>query len=318
MSRKTRALVIGLGTATLACLAVLAWIWAVWGDLPAQVVTHWGGGGRPDGFTPRDEALFLPLIGLAIALGTGALVIGVTPGKSGSLNGVTGLTAGLGVFLAAVMGGTVALQAGGTQPVRLSVWWMVLAVAVSVIVGLLAARALGPRPPRPVATTIPAASSGVLAPRGRAWSSDVSLHPAFLLLLLIPLALILTVGLGLGEWFTPLLVLLIIGGIGAVTWRWHLAIDQSGFSCRAAVGWPNVRIPLTEIESAEALRDVSLFTYGGPGLRVGRSGSALMLRGGEAVKLNLSDGTEFLVTTPDAGVGAALINQLAVEQRSRA
>ncbi|MGO9672471.1 MAG: hypothetical protein ACLPS1_28540, partial [Streptosporangiaceae bacterium] len=70
--------------------------------------------------------------------------------------------------------------------------------------------------------------------------------------------------------------------------------------------------PLPRITAAERI-DLKPMQWGGWGYRGSRTAfgrAAVVLRGGDAIRLRLTDGSEFAVTVDDAATGAALLTDL--------
>ncbi len=76
-------------------------------------------------------------------------------------------------------------------------------------------------------------------------------------------------------------------------------------------GVPKMRIPLSEIEDAEAI-DVRPMRWGGWGYRwvPWKRATAVVLRGGPGLKLTRAGGRTFVVTVDEAGRAAAVLNDL--------
>ena len=134
------------------------------------------------------------------------------------------------------------------------------------------------------------------------------------------------------AWWLPL-VLIAIGVILAVSARslvgaipaallllvylafgWiKVTVDVRGLQIRYGVlPRPVTSVPLDDIRRAERV-DLAPFEWGGWGYRGSRkvfSRAAVVLRGGDAIKLQLTDGSEFAVTVDDAATGAALLSDL--------
>jgi hypothetical protein len=92
----------------------------------------------------------------------------------------------------------------------------------------------------------------------------------------------------------------------------RVLIDDDGLKVfYGAWGWPVTWIQLEEIEQVYAI-DVKPMSWGGWGYRgmlslFGRA--AVVLRGGEGLRLDLSRGRIFVVTVDDASTGAAVLAQ---------
>lgn len=317
MARRLRALAVGMGFAVLATSLVSLWVLAVFDRLPEQVATHWGITG-PDGFAPRSSVWESLRLSLALTLVLGLVFVFTMPANGRSANVSAGITAGLGTFFGLLFGGTVALQAsfGADHPLLLHIWWLAPALLLALGVGILAGRVVGTAPPRPPATGIPPRSARMPErDHRRSWQSKVDLHPAVWLILLVPLAIFVIIGVGVGSWILPVVMTAVVAAPLAGVWRWHVIVDAKGLTCRNFLGWPTLHHALAEIEIAESIDFVGAFTYGGPGLRITRKGERLVLRGGQALRVELSDGTDFIVTVQEADVAAKLLNTLIADQR---
>jgi lysylphosphatidylglycerol synthetase-like protein (DUF2156 family) len=103
-----------------------------------------------------------------------------------------------------------------------------------------------------------------------------------------------------------LLVYLALGWI-------RVSVDARGLRIRYGVApWPVTSVPLDDIRRAERI-DLRPLEWGGWGYRGSRRAfrrAAVVLRGGDAIKLQLTDGSEFAVTVNDAATGAALLTDL--------
>lgn len=320
MQRKVKALLVGMGISVLVALAISGWIWAVYDRLPDELVTHWGLHGA-DSFAPRSEAWAALPFALALSLALGLVLVALLPATGRNLNFIAGMTASVGTLLAGVTGGTVALQAGRApdDPLLTHALWLPPLILVAALLGILASRFVGPPPPRPDATRVPSPATRLRdRDRTRDWKGTVDMHPGMAAILLIPLVLFVIIGVAMGSWALPLTLTLVLAVFLASTWRWHLRVDDDGLTCRGMLGWPSVHHPLREIEEATTVDHVGSFTFGGPGLRNTREGERLAVRSGPALRLELSDGTDFIVTTPDADRAARVLNTRIAEQREAA
>ena len=138
------------------------------------------------------------------------------------------------------------------------------------------------------------------------------------------------------AWWLPL-VLIAIGVILAVSARslvgaipaallllvylafgWiKVTVDVRGLQIRYGVlPRPVTSVPLDDIRRAERI-DLAPLQWGGWGYRGSRKAfgrAAVVLRGGDAIKLQLTDGGEFAVTVDDAATGAALLADLLAQE----
>ena len=134
------------------------------------------------------------------------------------------------------------------------------------------------------------------------------------------------------AWWLPL-VLIAIGVILAVSARslvgaipaallllvylafgWiRVSVDVRGLRIRyGLLPRPVTSVPLGDIRRVERI-DLAPLEWGGWGYRGSRKAfgrAAVVLRSGDAIKLQLTDGSEFAVTVDDAATGAALLSDL--------
>jgi hypothetical protein len=93
----------------------------------------------------------------------------------------------------------------------------------------------------------------------------------------------------------------------------RVSVDARGLRIRYGVlPWPVTSVPLDDIRRAERI-DLAPLEWGGWGYRGSRKAfrrAAVVLRSGDAIKLQLTDGREFAVTVDDAATGAALLADL--------
>jgi hypothetical protein len=131
------------------------------------------------------------------------------------------------------------------------------------------------------------------------------------------------------AWWLPL-VLIAIGVVVAVSARsaagalpsavlllvylafgWiRVSVDARGVRIRyGLLPRPVTSVPLDQIGQAERI-DLRPLEWGGWGYRGSRKAfrrAAVVLRSGDAIKLKLTDGSEFAVTVDDAATGVALL-----------
>jgi hypothetical protein len=93
----------------------------------------------------------------------------------------------------------------------------------------------------------------------------------------------------------------------------RVSVDARGLRIRyGLLPRPVTSVPLDNIRRAERI-DLAPLQWGGWGYRGSRKAfgrAAVVLRSGDAIKLQLTDGSEFAVTVDDAATGAALLADL--------
>ena len=80
---------------------------------------------------------------------------------------------------------------------------------------------------------------------------------------------------------------------------------------------PRKRIKLSEITVVHVKEIRPFRNFGGWGYRFNGVASGVVLRAGDAVVVELTNGTEFVVTVDDAHTAAALLNSLAERARTK-
>jgi hypothetical protein len=246
---------------------------------------------------------------------------------------VTGVLVGVPVMLAALNAFTLLPQSSrfGHEPSApagpMAEWSLVAALAVAMVSGVLAARAVSGGP---VVTVTDAPSQDAPRLAGAAepsasltWEGSAGSR-APLLVLLVPTGLVAALGaveaasgggfgllLGLGL-FVVLVDVLVAGMLFI-----RVRVDADGLVVRSAVpGLRSVRrlrlhVPLAQIREARVVDVHPLGDFGGWGYRVGTGGrSGFVLRAGEALEVHRGDGGRLVVTVEGAGDAAATLNSL--------
>jgi hypothetical protein len=293
-------------------LAALAWR----DRLPAGVASHVGPGGLVDGVAPAGA-----FAATALAVGAGLTVLWGLLARNVRRN-----PAGLRVVVAAATG-TAALLAAGPgvllvgsldRAALLGVpapGWLLPLLAVALGGGSLLGWALArdPAPAEARQSPPPDAPRVELPEGGRAVWTRVVVAPPMLVgaVALAALGVALTATVGPGAGVAPLVGAALL----ATTTSVRVTVDHTGVSVRpTVVPRPRVHVPLARVVRA-GRSDVRARELGGWGLRVRGERTAVVLRSGEALDLELADGSRFLATVDDAATAAALVNTLA--ERSR-
>ena len=118
------------------------------------------------------------------------------------------------------------------------------------------------------------------------------------------------VGAGLAQWSWITVALVAVGLIVLVFAEVRLTIGSRG--AVVSMGWLGIpwrTIPIESIAGGD-VEKVSPISYGGWGYR-GRPGvRAIIVRGGEGIRLHRRDKPDLVVTVGDAATGAAVINSM--------
>ncbi|WP_229074678.1 DUF1648 domain-containing protein [Actinoplanes sp. DH11] len=295
---------------------VTAGSWVLWSDrLPSRIATHWSGSGPADGFSPA-TGFWLGALIAGLVAGIAAVVAAAIddrriedPAARVRRTATTRATL--------ILGGSVAGAAAGmwvatahatlTDPADPRLGWrfglFLLGLAWGGVIRLIA----GP-PPRIDVPAAPPVDALDLGPTERAAFSTTLRSPLLLGVLLAATAVMLALAATVQPvlWLAcpvPLIAALVSGQV-------RVTADRRGLRLVAGFAGITVKhIPLERIVRAEAA-DINPAAWGGWGYRVTPGRSALVLRGGPGLVLDLRDGRRFAVTMPDPRTPAALLNGL--------
>lgn len=295
-------------------------------SMPDPVATHWGPGGQPNGFGP---AWVSPVLTVALGLVLPALIAvtvlpGLRRGHRGAAYRFLGATAlALAVLAAVLMTWTFAMQAGleSAEDAPSATVPLIVGFAASVLAGV-AGWFLQPAQQTAGEPSLPVAPLS-LAPGERAvWmQTTTSSRPA---VVAITAAILLVAGITIWlaftaepavAWITGIVTVLLIAA-AASTLSFAVRVDDSGLTVTSVLGLPRFHVPLDEVEAVRATSVIPMADFGGWGIRYLPGRFGVVLRSGEAIEVARRSGRLFVVTAPDAGTGAALLE--ALSQRARA
>ncbi|MEU4564931.1 DUF1648 domain-containing protein [Actinoplanes sp. NPDC023936] len=317
-------------------------------ELPERIATHWSGSGTADGFSSTTGfwAAMLTTGILAGVLGLVAAAMAThhpeqptrdekpaqsgdparnpeAAGKAGpagnaasagnAARDVRRVAVGRGLLVAAgaVAGGSAGVwvataAASLADPADPRLGWrfayLFLGMAWALVVWLIAGKA-----PRIDVPAEPPVDALALGPTERAAFSTTLRSPLlFGSTLLAAAALAAGAALGTsGLWLAVPVLLALAFALGRV----RITADRRGLRVVTGVGVTIKHVALTDIVSAEAA-EINPTEWGGWGYRVLPGRSALVLRGGPGLVVNLRDGRRFAVTLDDPRTPAALLNGL--------
>ena len=282
---------------------------ATWTRLPDPLATHWGLSGTPNGSMPKLAAFVL----FAGATVLAAIAARVAMHRERGIAQLAGAAAFAGVLFAAL--GVVTVVANLDAPR----WQDARAVGIPLALACCAlawgAAALVSRAARTL-ERMPAATSALpsigLGPTERAvWSAGAKNRALFVVALFVAVGGVTAWASG-GSWIevsTCAACAVLVTGITEI----HVRVDERAL--RIAFGplrFPRMSIAVDRIEHAEKMT-VAPMANGGWGYRgsltaFGRA--AVVVRGGEGLRLALRDHKTMIVTVDDAETGAGLINDL--------
>jgi uncharacterized membrane protein len=279
-------------------------------SLPDPIATHWGLDGRPDG-SADPTALWLSVTGVWLVLWG---VLAIRARKGGRMPEAV-LVLALGGFLAALMAITVAANDGAAtwrEAGEVGLPEVLLAVGGGLLLGGVAVLLERGRGRDDAAGAPGAATIGLGAGEHAVWVGHAS-SPGMALG-----GSLAALGLAAGGLFADgaagwiLIVSAVVVAL-ALTWLSIVRVTASERGVRIAFGpfgVPSKHMPLDRIERAEAT-EIEPLRWGGWGYRwAGPGRSAVVVRRGPGLVLDLRDGRRFAVTVDEPEPAAGLLNDL--------
>jgi len=290
-------------------VVVIAFV-ACWARLPDPLATHWGFSGTPNGTMPRIAAFAL-FAGLTVLAAIGARV---AMHRDRGIAQLAGAAAFGGVLIAALGVVTVLanLDAARWQDARgvgipLALGCCGLAWAAAALVSRVARRLER----APAIGVLARPTIGLGATERAVWTAGAKNRALFIVALVVAVAGVATWA-GGGSW-VPVGSQIAVAIAVAVLAEVHVRVDERAMTIAfGPLGFPRVRIAVDRIQHAERMT-VQPMANGGWGYRgsltaLGRA--AVVIRGGEGLRLALRDNKTMVVTVDDAETGAGLINDL--------
>jgi hypothetical protein len=309
--------------APLAVVLVTAGLMLTWtSSVPNPVAVHWGEDGRPDGAGSAASIVILVVVlGFSFIAILGGIVVFVS--HRGGLSRMMKLAAVLVLWFSALV--SIAMAWSLAEQRGIASWRdapsPLPGFALGFAVGLVLAVAAWFSLPRAIGgwQAVPPQATPALAlqPTERAsWHHNVALPAAFawlwllLSVLLVGTAVLEIVTSGGRLWPLSLIPVVILFAVFA-TFSWTIRVDASGVVARSTVGVPWVRVPLSDIAGAEIVRVDPFRQFGGWGIRWGLNRDlGIVLRSGDALRVERKTGRSLVVTVDDAASAAALLNGL--------
>lgn len=289
-------------------IALTAMIWSAWllHVVPDPMAIHFGADGNADGFlSPRVN--FLLLSGLSIAMILGFWVMNRAGMKHGS---AARFNAGMLGFVVALLS-TLQIQLFTSQvdladarSATLGGGGLLLAFALAALVALVTGLLATPiSPPHHQDMAVPTMS---VPKQGTAvWVKTSTMHPGIQALLVVAIVAAVISAIVMNQtWMYVIVVATIVPIIGC--WSWKLKVDSRGFSYRSPLGIPRGIISHEEIKKAEPI-EIKPGDWGGWGWRKNGSGTGLITRSGEGIRITRSNGTYVEASCKDAPTATALL-----------
>ncbi|WP_447943220.1 DUF1648 domain-containing protein [Microbacterium aurum] len=262
------------------------------------------------------------LLGLGLPALTAALVLpALRRGEQGGAVRVLGamalsLATLVSVLTTLTLAGQVGLSGAAQGPSALPA--VAAAYAAAVAAGLLG-WALQPAAPPPPAVS-PGRTPLALRPGERAvWMQRVALAPAGALVLtgaVVVLVVLTVTAAVLAPDPLGLAVLVgctvLVSGLALTSVAFRVRVDDTGLTAASALGWPRVHVPIAEVAGADVVEVHPLTDFGGWGMRWAPTGRfGIVLRSGDALRVQRRSGRSATVTVDDAETAAGLLSALA-------
>ncbi|MFB9909238.1 hypothetical protein [Allokutzneria oryzae] len=287
------------------------------GRLPDSLATHIGLSGRADRFASTAQFLFATtmMIGLLGAFFLVLVVVmrGNPHGQRFMVTGSFAVSTLLGLLHGVVLLSN--LDVADATTVTFSGWGIAVPIVAAVLAGALGYALAGhvPAPERTGPLPEDAPRITLAAEERASWSQTMTTRLPLLgggVLFVGVLTAAISVEWSVAIALLPALLLLITSSV-------RVTVDGAGLSVRLSlVGWPRKRIALSEIKVVHVKTIRPFKDFGGWGYRFNGAASGVVLRTGEALVVELTNGTEFVVTVDNAETGAALLNTLAERSRT--
>ncbi|MBB5786814.1 DUF1648 domain-containing protein [Jiangella mangrovi] len=287
-------------------------------DLPARVATHWGLDGTADGFSRVSVVPWL-IAGFAAAFAVLGLALVLAVRADGTVSrAVAATTAGTTAFVTALVVGLTEPQRGlaDATDAPLEGTAVLAAAAVGVVVAVLAAL-LVPRwhanaPSGHLSADAPRLAVG--ADERVVWTRSVA-HGSLPALVLVAGVGVTAVVAVVGRQWWVLGLSGVMAVLAAALFSVTVTVDQRGLTVRGRFGWPRMHTSLDRIERAGTVTVRPVRDFGGYGYRLSAMGPlrgtrGYVLRGGEALLVERTDGVRTVVTVDDAATAAGLLNGL--------
>lgn len=287
-------------------------------QLPDPAAVHWGTNGV-DGSGPAWSYLVLTLlfgVGFPLWLGLSARPRLKAGSRGWSFRFLAAFALGFAAFGAVTWTWAVLMQRG------LDSWTDAPSVVPAIIVGAVMGVAAGfagyAAQPKTVTVfdELPAAHVEVASGERVAWlgvakagKGSVGVIIGSLVILVAIAMLCWAVQQYAAMWLT-IAVVVLIAVLGLTMTEADVRVDASGVEVRGPAGWPKSRIAIDDIAGASAINAEALGSFGGWGWRRVPGALGVILRNGEALKVDRKQGHSLVVTVDDAATAAALVNAL--------
>lgn len=283
--------------------------------LPAEVATHWGIGGEPDGFTANSRLPWMSAgLTTAVAIPLGLFIARTKPSIIAP-RGLTALPAGLATFIAAiVLAATIPQSDLSDEAVRTftTPWWIIPVAVAAALLAMGVASIIAGTPATPPNSSAPAEPEARRYPLDDSeiavWSGETAKGRV-----LEGLAVAMFIGFGISAAMTNWWMLIpatLLAIMMLATARFSVTAGPAGLRVAGPLGYPKISVPLDQIDSANA-GEAKAMQFGGWGLRKSLKGNdAVLTRSGPALIVTRTDGAKLHVSLDNPAVPASVLSSL--------
>lgn len=314
---RRRAIAVG-GVAPIAIGVIAAALALSWlPELPDEIAVHWSGAG-PDGFGAPLPFILMPL---AIIVPFGVFVVAMSWRATPSGHPLPGhkflhaSSVWLATIVSVSVAGSVHAQRGLADPRDAGeigewmLWGLLAALALAALSWLV--------PPKSRAAEAGASVTPIetTASERLTWTRTVTISPVARSIVLVLIAVgaassIYVIAIDAHNAWLSAVVVGIVALTAAAMWSWRITCDRRGLVVRGAIGWPRVRIPLEEIARAGTTTVDPAGEFGGWGWRWAGRRTGLIMRAGEALEVERTNGRSLVVTVDGAQTAARVLETL--------
>lgn len=287
--------------------------------LPSPAATHWSAAGEANGTGPAWTFPVLTLVlGLALPVLLGVLALATIDSGRRAAGVLVAVAAGPIGFLPVVFAISIAVQRGvaTAQDSRLPPWLPLIALLVELAIGVVVFLTF-PELPAPV-RVLPAAPAPLAIPEGATLAWSRAARAPWPLTAVVLLAIAVTGVLGVTALLSgslvglvPLSATVLLSVSALLLLQVRVTVGAAGVTMAGEFGLPRIRIPYSDITGVSVVEVEALADFGGYGIRYGRGGvTGVVLRSGEALRIERRGRRTLVITVPDAATAAAAIETM--------
>lgn len=313
-----RAAAVGVAIPVVACAASVAVQLAIMPDLPDPVATHWRADG-PDGYSPPALVPWMTVLVagvLPLIFGASALR-SVRRGDRGfALALMPGVAAGLSVFMAILLGGSLVMQRGLASGMDApDIDGLILgALLVGTAVGVLG---WWVQPKGATARAeLPAVDLGLHQSETAVWWGRARMTGVAFVAVVLSTVAVACAAVAAWIWVEASLAMLLTGVavllavLLAMFTSFAVRADMHGLTVTSGGRIIRMTVPASDIAGAAPIVVSGIAQFGGYGIRHAPGVTAVVLRSGPALEVTRRSGRRFVVTVEDPAVPAALLMRL--------